>query len=761
MSGQHPLRSWAFLVGTVLMSAGLAAPALASAALADTADAAPTEGDLGSVVVIGDVTSMLKIPGSGAVISTDDLTTARVFTVNEALRQVPGVFARDEEGLGIRPNIGIRGLTPIRSTKVLLLEDGIPLGYAPYGDNAAYYHPPVDRFSRIEVLKGASQIRFGPQTIGGVINYITPAAPSEPTARLGLAGGNRGYLELDAQGGAPALGGRVLLHINRKQSDGSRDNQDLELLDIYAKGEWDLSETQKITLRLSRFAEDSQVTYSGLTRAEFAANPRQNPFVNDEFKTKRWSATLTHGITFADVLTLKTTAYYHYFDRDWWRQSSNSGQRPNDSSDPACGGMANLLTTCGNEGRLRTYDTYGVEARLTWDHSASPLPGSTEFGVRLHREEQVRLQVNGDAPTSRTPGTGRNAGLRENNERETWAYSGFIQSEFTLGPIGIKPGVRFEQVDYKRINNPLPVIVGGVPTATLTARTEGKTDLSKVIPGLGLTYSLGDQAVIYAGVHRGFAPPRVEDIITTAGGSLDLGAELSWNYELGVRGQLMPGLQADVTAFQMDFSNQIVPASVAGGVGATLTSAGKTKHRGLELSGRYSSKDAGVTSDMDIFARTAITWVEKASYVGTRIATAPCFDGATTGTRVAVRGGTLPCGIASSISGNRLPYSPEWLASAAVGATVGWVTGQVEWQHQSAMFADDVNLIPVTPDGQRGRIASWSVVNLSLSVSPTDTPWTLYVTAKNLFDKLYIADRARGALPGTPFLIQGGVTARF
>ena len=70
-------------------------------------------------------------------------------TTNEALRKVPGVVVRDEEGFGMRPNISIRGLNPTRSTKVMLLEDGIPLAYAPYGDNTSYYYPTVDRFSSI------------------------------------------------------------------------------------------------------------------------------------------------------------------------------------------------------------------------------------------------------------------------------------------------------------------------------------------------------------------------------------------------------------------------------------------------------------------------------------------------------------------------------------------------------------------------------------------------------------------------------------
>jgi Fe(3+) dicitrate transport protein len=281
------LRAW--LLASTMSFMPFPAPALAQEQSAEaTADGRPDS----AIIVIGQRESLLNIPGSGAIVTEQDLELARVFTVNEALRQAPGVFVREEEGLGMRPNIGIRGLNPTRSSKVLLLEDGIPLAFAPYGDNASYYHPPIDRFSRIEILKGASQIRFGPQTIGGVINYITPAAPAEATGQFTLSGGSRDYLEFDAQGGAPMLGGRWLLHANHKESDGSRKNQNLKLTDIYVKAEYDLGDTQSLKLSASRFAEGSQISYSGLTRAEFAADPRGNPFRNDSFETERWSGTL-------------------------------------------------------------------------------------------------------------------------------------------------------------------------------------------------------------------------------------------------------------------------------------------------------------------------------------------------------------------------------------------------------------------------------------------------------------------------------------
>ena len=111
-----------------------------------------------------------RTPGSVEIIDPATLENSRVFTSSEALRKVSGLNVRDEEGFGLRPNIGIRGLNPTRSTKVLLLEDGIPLTYAPYGDNASYYHPPIERFESVEVLKGSGQILYGPVTVGGVVN---------------------------------------------------------------------------------------------------------------------------------------------------------------------------------------------------------------------------------------------------------------------------------------------------------------------------------------------------------------------------------------------------------------------------------------------------------------------------------------------------------------------------------------------------------------------------------------------------------------
>ncbi|MCA6248287.1 MAG: TonB-dependent receptor [Phenylobacterium sp.] len=715
------LRSALCLAGALTL---VGAPAALSA---EAAEEAPP---LDTVIVIGDRRELPNIPGAGATIEAEDLRRLRPLTVNEALRQAPGVFAREEEGMGMRPNIGIRGLNPTRSTKVLLLEDGLPLSFAPYGDNASYYHPPIRRFERIEVLKGASQIRFGPQTIGGVINYVTPEARTEPGGRLTFAAGDNGYMETDASVGGEVLGFATLAHVNTTRSDSARDNQRLRFEDIFFKAERDLSDAHRLSLRLSTFSEDSQITYSGLTEAEFAANPRANPFANDSFTSDRVGASATHGWRVSESLQLKTSIHYAWFDRDWWRQSSSSSQRPNDASDPACGGMANLDTTCGNEGRLREYITWGAESRLTWKGPALGADVSAEAGLRWANERQARLQVNGDTPRARRAGVGRNAGLIEDNLRYAKAIAGFATARLAWGPLSVSPGVRIESIEYDRLNR-----LTGV---------RGSASLNEVIPGLGAAYEVNDRWTLFGGVHRGFAPPRVEDIINNSnGGAVDLDAEISTAWEAGLRGQPFYGVRLDVAAFRMDFENQIVPASVAGGLGATLTSAGETRHSGIEASLQASARELGLLNSDDLFVRAALTVVSDAKFVGRRFSNVSGF------TNVVV-------------TGNRLPYAPRTLFSGAVGYARGdWFEGQIEVVHTGGMFTDDLNTLAPTANGQRGRIRPATIWNATLNLTAPDGRLGGYLAVKNLFDELTIVDRSRGILPGPQRTFQAGLSYAF
>ena len=669
-----------------------------------------------------------RIPGSVDVIEPKTLEATRPFTSTEALRKVTGVNVRDEEGFGLRPNIGIRGMNPTRSTKVLLLEDGIPLTYAPYGDNASYYHPPVERFESIEVLKGSGQILYGPQTVGGVINYLTPNPPARPTGTLTLVGGSRDYVNGHLGFGGTWKNTGLLVGYTRKQGQGARDNLRSGLNDFNFKSVTPLGAKQAITSKFNYYGEESNITYSGLTEAEFQSNPRQNPFRNDFFYGRHFSGSISHAYVFNSEAELTATLYGSYFRRHWWRQSSNSGERPNrlrtlSGGDPDCTGMADLNTTCGIQGRLRKYHFVGAEPRMHISKRWFGIRNEIDFGFRLHFETQQRLQENGDLPTSRS------GVLVEHNERRNQAYSGFFQHRFIINNWTITPGVRVENIRYERTNR--------------LAGVTGRTRQTQVVPGLGVSYSPARRFTIFAGVHRGFAPPRTEDIINNnTGGVVDLDSELSWNYELGIRSTPVDGLRLEATFFRLDYENQIVPASIAGGAGATFTNGGATLHQGMEFSGRI---DSGILlkSSHNFYVRSALTFLPDAQFEGVRLSSISGFTNV-------------------SVTGNRLPYAPKLLASTTFGYshTKGF-DALVEAVHVSRQFTDDLNNITPSANGQRGLINGYTVWNATANYQVEKLHSTFFMTVKNVFDRTCVVDRSRGLIPNPPRLIQAGLKFTF
>ncbi|QYO66074.1 TonB-dependent receptor plug domain-containing protein [Leptolyngbya sp. 7M] len=687
-------------------------------------EAVAAEVSITAANLVGDAGASSGAPGSIEQLDRITLENSRVFNFSEALRKISGVNVKEEEGFGLRPNIGIRGTNPTRSTKVLLLEDGIPLAYAPYGDNASYYHPPIERYASVEVLKGSSQIAYGPQTIAGVINYLTPNPTTKPSFAIKLIGGNRSYFNGSFTGSGTIKRTGLFVNYTRKQGDGARENTNARLNDLSSKVIQTINARNSLTFKFSYYGEDSNVTYSGLTEAEFAADPRANPFRNDFFYGDRYGLSASHTGVFGAQTFITTNFYFNHFKRHWWRQSSNSGQRPNRLNiDPDCLSMADLSTTCGNEGRLREYKTFGVAPRF--DHSygiGKIVRGELQGGFRLHWEDQFRRQLNGDLPTS------RDGVPSEVNQRKNFAKSGFIQNRFIFGRFAVTPGVRFEQIDILRRN------LLASPIA------EGRTTITEVIPGVGITYSAPGRIRIFAGLHRGFSPPRAEDIIGNNGGVLDLDPERSWNYEVGVRGDVIKGFRVEGTFFRLDYENQIIPASLAGGIGATLTNGGKTLQQGFEFSGQFDSGTVFL-SEHNFFMRTAYTWLPIAEFRGTRYSSLNA---------------SIP------IKGNRLPYVPNHLITTSLGYSHSkGFEAFIENNYISRQFGDDLNTINPTPNGQSGAIQAQTYWNATVNYRVESIRTTFFVTAKNIFDRLFIVDRVRGILPSSPRLVQVGAKMSF
>ena len=662
--------------------------------------------------------------GAIQIVGKEELESARVFNFAGALRKVSGVSIRNEEGFGLRPNISIRGSAPTRSRKVLLLEDGIPLSYAPYGDNSSYYHPPIERFESVEVLKGSGQIEYGPVTVAGVVNYITPNPTEEPIFSLKLIGGNRDYFN-GSVGFSDTFGKTgILVNFTRKQGEGSRENLRAGVNDFSSKVVQTINDNNVLVLKYSHFDESSQLTYSGLTVAEFGANPRQNPFINDDLEFFREGFSAARTVALNSRSSLTTTFYTSYFSRDWWRQSSNSGQRPNRlNSDPDCLNMADLNTTCGNQGSPRDFRTFGLEPRFNLQFDTGQIRNQLTTGFRIHYETQNRRKWNGFTPNAREEGSK----ITERNLRNALAVSTFVQNRFIWKNLSFTPGLRIERINYERTN--------------LLNNTNAKTDLTQLIPGFGVAYNPLKNTTVFAGVHRGFAPPSTSDILTNRGGIVDLDAELSWNYEIGIRTRPTDGVTFDAAFFRNDYENQIIPSSVAGGVGSTRTNAGTTLQQGVEFNSRIDTSNIFKTN-YNIYFQTAYTFLGKAEFQSVRFSNISGFRNV-------------------QITGNRLPYTSKHLATTSIGFAYRSFNGFFENNYVGRQFTDDLNTINSIANGQRGSIPSQIYFNATANYKVEKWKTTFFVSAKNIFDRLFIVDRTRGIYPSSPRLVHVGFKLNF
>jgi Fe(3+) dicitrate transport protein len=713
----------------------------------------PAETGIPGIVIVGDIIppgprGEWTLDGSGQVVSAAELYTSHVLNTAEALRKVTGVNVRDEEGFGLRPNIGIRGLNPTRSTKVLLLEDSLFLTYAPYGDNASYFHPLMDRYERVEVIKGADMLLYGPQTISGTINYVTPNPPAKPSGFVAATGGNRDYFNGQAFYGGwyNNLGG--LVDVVHKQGDGARDNTNHKVTDLGVKGIALASPDSAFIAKFSYFTEDSTVTYSGITDAERRNfGLRYNPFKNDTFDTERYAASLVNAYDINQNLNLTSSLYYNTFARDWWRQSSRTTDTQCDASYPGfstdrLNGIRVNPDKCNSiQGRLRDYYLYGLDERLTAGYAVTEnIANELKAGVRVHWEAQERRQENELFITGGST-------LAEFNERDAFALSYFVQDKIVFGQSGkysVTPAFRYEDINYDRRNN---LAVGGCLKPPCT----GSENVYAFIPGISVGYDPNDRISFFAGVHEGFAPPRVEDSIANDGGSIDINPEESVNLEVGFRSELWRGLNIDSTYFRNDFSNLIATGSVAGGDNPLAE--GAALFEGLELLVRFDSGRM-YNKPWTFYSQVAFTWLPVAEQLSP-------FISVTTG--LPVQGDT---------TGNRQPYAPEFLVTPRIGyATRNWDIN-LEMVYVSSQFGDFLNLKsgrdhPDGPksinalSGQFGEIPSYAIFNFATTYNIERTNTNLYFTVKNLFDEDYIVDRTRGILPGAPRLVQLGLKQNF
>ncbi len=666
-----------------------------------------------------------KLPGTMSMLEPETVDLIKPVGTQELLELIPGINGYADDGFGnSRLSIGIRGLNPRRSARVLILEDGVPIQPALYIYPNAYYNPPADRIDAVEVIKSSAALRYGPQTMGGVINYTTRKPDGTKGFSNQLTAGNNGYYSAFSEWKGIGNPEKVVSDVQLlyKHGNGFRENNTFDQANGTVKTLFQLSEEKTLYLKLNGNFENLNATYTGLTEYSFQTDPNFNPKEDDNFKILRTSLDLIYTNKISTNLVSNTTLYTSVFDRRWWREDDifvrpTALETGNLVAVPyfQTGDLVRTGNRKSNFGILRTFYVGGVEQNYTLNHGIAGNLGRAEIGGRVHWERFIDDKKTGNAPDARdgiyyigTPGSETDPVkiVGQSHHYETIALALYAKEQINFERLTVIPGLRFEVLKQDRVDR----LHGSVLADKVS---------SVLLPGIGANYEFG-QFNLFGGIHRGYTAPSSGALkITNFGqdidtGGLDLKPEKSWNMEVGFR-SWVPGVVVETAGFLIK-----VEDLVAAGRGTAFKNLGK-----VDLSGLETALTLGISEFVSILPDFNFSY----TYLQTKI-----VDGI-------VKSATIAGNVDVELNGNELPYAPRHTFTVGLSKRIGDVIRmRADMRFVDEVFTDFENLQQTLNRGDTGPIPSYAIFNASIDYRLTKQ-WQIFFTAKNIFDNVYIGSR--------------------
>ena len=510
------------------------------------------------VTIIGSFEDAQSLPGSSAVVGLEQIRIEAAGDINQLLKTVPGIYIQEEDGFGLRPNIGIRGASSERASKVTLLEDGVMIAPAPYSNPSAYYFPTTLRMQSVEVLKGAPLLRHGPQTTGGVVNMVSTPVPAQGSAgTVNFAYGQDGQADLLANYGARIGDFGFLVETAQRRSDGFKDidrssaESGYYIQDYIVKLSWE-GERQSVLLKAQYSEETSDETYLGLTDNDFDrdADRRYGLSQPDEMDNDHQGYSLLYRLALTDSVAMTATGYYNEFSRDWFKLSGGGNfiDAANAGDLEAQGVLDGTVNAFGLQYKhnARDYESQGIDVNFDVNLGSHQLA----LGGRLHHDEMDRFQpveyydqIDGELvfAGSKAP-SGSNNRFEEADAVSFWAVDSWQLSD----ALNLNLALRYEEVESSREQ------YADVGRKELDSRRSN--DGEEWLPGASFTYDLSDSWQLLGGVHRGFSP-------LGGGAKQNEDPETSVNWEGGVRYRADWFVEA--VGFYSDFDNKTESCSNA------------------------------------------------------------------------------------------------------------------------------------------------------------------------------------------------------
>lgn len=709
-----------------------------------------------AIMVTASKPEAFEIAGSLQFLDSEDFAEFSYADINRLLRQVPGVNIQEEDGFGLRPNIGIRGSGSDRSARIALMEDGVPIAPAPYAAPAAYYFPQIARMSAVEVSKGPAAIKYGPMTVGGALNLISTPIPDEASGFAEILVGTDDARRAHGWAGgwtalSDGLEAGAMIEGLYEHSDGFKHidiggDTGFEITDVVAKlGLRSTDGRHAVEFKFQTYDETSSETYLGLTLDDFRASPyrRYNASQFDEMNAEHQTYQLSYRFRPSDALGFTVVAYRNDSKRAWYklndvRNTADTGWDSISSvvSDPVAfaAQMADLVGAPGYTSRTnalrvrnnnRKYQSTGVQGVLEANFATGGITHNLEISARYHEDEEDRFQQDdiyqiADGRMILTSAGAPGSSSNRLGEAQAWAF--FIRDTIKFGNVTLTPGLRYETIDLRRTD-----WSGDDPERT-TPTSIRESNVDVWIPGIAGSWEFASGARLVAGVHRGFASPG-------PGSTAD--AETSWNYEAGLK-LARNGWHGEVIGFFNDYSNLVGTCTNSTGGNCTIGDqfdGGAVHVKGIELTGGYTF---GGIAERGFAVPVSIV------YTLTDAEFRTSFDS-----------NYGPWGTVEK--GDRLPYLPRHQLTLNAGVDL-----------EKVRFSASLNVVSkaraaagsgTIPDSE--KIDSRALVDLA-GEWDVFGPLSVFGSVTNLFDKTYnVAFTPAGARSGAPRTVLAGIRTRF
>ncbi|NIE76433.1 TonB-dependent siderophore receptor [Pantoea sp. Ap-967] len=520
------------------------------------APGAPVE--LGASTVVGDwlgeaqQDNVFEHPGARDVVRREEFERSGASTAREVLNRMPGVNAPDNNGTGshdLALNFGIRGLNPRLASRSTVLMDGIPVPFAPYGQPQLSLAPvSMGNMDAVDVVRGGGAVRYGPQNVGGIVNFVTRAIPEQATFKAAMQNqispssshdGFKNSANLLVGGTNDNGLGGALLYSGVRGGDW-RERSDTQIDDLILKGKLQLDEANSLHAMAQYYDGEAQMP-GGLSSADFDADPYQSTRLKDKFWGRR---------------TLVNVGYdYKQDDRQFSVNSFFTKTLRSGYLDQ--GSFVSLSP--------REYWVRGIETRFSQGLALGDSWHELGMGYRYVNEAGHELRYREATSADRLPTT---ASRNDRDTRgSTEAHALYLDDRIDIGRWTITPGIRYEMIDSAQNN-----LLNG-------QRYQGSYNTA--LPALNVMYHLTDRWNLYANTEGSFGSVQYSQMPNRVS-SGEVKPEKARTWEVGSRYD-SGDLQAEVGLFLINFDNQYESNQTNDSVIAR----GETRHQGFETSVRY------------------------------------------------------------------------------------------------------------------------------------------------------------------------------